>query len=49
MVCDFCKNAKTKVIDSRYFYDPKDGKNYVERRRKCTACEETFTTVEKRT
>ena len=47
MVCDFCKEYRTKVIDSRNFYDPRDKKNYVERRRRCDQCSIVFTTIEK--
>jgi len=43
MICPYCNNDETKVIDSR---DSKDG-NSIKRRRECLSCEKRFSTVEK--
>lgn len=42
MICTQCK-SKTKVIDSRLLTE-----EVVYRRRKCTACDKTFTTYEQK-
>jgi transcriptional repressor NrdR len=42
MRCPYCKNADTKVIDSRTSEDTS-----IRRRRECLACERRFTTYER--
>jgi transcriptional repressor NrdR len=42
MVCPFCGNSDTKVVDSR---DTKDGKA-IRRRRECEKCQARFSTYE---
>ena len=42
MQCPFCKDADTKVIDSRLVAE----QSQVRRRRECLKCEERFTTFE---
>lgn len=42
MQCPFCKNADTRVLDSRV---AEDG-SAIRRRRSCQACEKRFTTIE---
>lgn len=51
MQCPYCADEtfssyKTKVIDSRHFVEPKRKRFYVERVRKCTKCQTTFSTTE---
>lgn len=43
MHCPFCRNAHSRVIDSRVV----DGGSAIRRRRECSECEGRFTTVEK--
>ena len=42
MMCPFCRNGDTSVIDSRASQD-----FVIRRRRKCLSCERRFTTYEK--
>ncbi|HWV26975.1 MAG TPA: transcriptional regulator NrdR [Aeromicrobium sp.] len=42
MHCPFCKNADTKVLDSRVA----DDGGAIRRRRSCPSCEKRFTTIE---
>jgi transcriptional repressor NrdR len=42
MICPFCRNGETKVIDSRASQD-----FVIRRRRECLICERRFTTYEK--
>ena len=41
MICPYCSNQETKVIDSR------ESENTVRRRRECEKCSKRFTTYEK--
>jgi transcriptional repressor NrdR len=41
MICPYCQNSETKVIDSR------DSEESVRRRRECLKCQRRFTTYEK--
>ena len=43
MICPFCKNPDTKVVDSRILLQ---AQGQVKRRRVCPACHERFTTYE---
>lgn len=43
MICPFCRNEQSRVIDSRVV----DGGSAIRRRRECTACHGRFTTMEK--
>lgn len=51
MKCPFCtteeNDFKTKVIDSRDYWHTVKRVFYVERRRKCTNCNEVFKTFER--
>ena len=52
MFCPFCttgdgEGKKTKVLETRMFWDPNGNYFYIERRRECTHCEERFTTKER--
>jgi len=44
MRCPFCGNAETKVVDSRVT----EGQDAIRRRRECLACQQRFTTYERR-
>ena len=44
MRCPFCGNAETKVVDSRV----SESGDAIRRRRECLACEQRFTTYERR-
>ena len=51
MKCPFCvqpdgRAYKTKVIETRNYWEPNEKVFYVERRRECVHCEERFTTKE---
>ena len=41
MICPYCSNSETKVLDSR------ESENSVRRRRECTNCNKRFTTYER--
>ncbi len=43
MLCPFCKNLDSKVLESRYATD----KASIRRRRECESCKKRFTTYEK--
>lgn len=49
MYCPHClidgEYNKTKILDTRQFLDG-DDEPYVERRHKCTVCDESFYTIE---
>jgi len=51
MHCPFCTTPKadhkTKVVDSRDYWDPNKRCFYVERKRKCYNCERVFKTTER--
>jgi transcriptional repressor NrdR len=44
MKCPFCDHAETKVVDSRV----SESQDAIRRRRECLACEQRFTTYERR-
>jgi transcriptional repressor NrdR len=44
MKCPFCGHAETKVVDSRV----SESQDAIRRRRECLACEQRFTTYERR-
>jgi transcriptional regulator NrdR family protein len=51
MKCPYCadkdfNSSKTKVIDSRNYFEPTKKRFFTERIRKCDSCEKTFKTVE---
>lgn len=51
MMCPFCRDKngesfKTKVIETRSFWEPNKYRYYLERRRECKHCGERFTTME---
>ena len=41
MICPYCSNTETKVLDSR------ESENSVRRRRECTKCNKRYTTYER--
>jgi transcriptional regulator NrdR family protein len=45
MLCPSCEE-KTKVLETRQFYDKNFGFYYVERRRECLSCEKRFFSIE---
>jgi len=51
MQCPYCRlpkgtSYKTKVLDTRSYWEPNERRYYIERRRECTNCKERFTTIE---
>jgi transcriptional regulator NrdR family protein len=52
MLCPYCRTPegnsyKTKILETRTFWNPERSHYFVERRHKCKGCEEEFWTVEK--
>lgn len=52
MFCPYCcgpdgEGQKTKVLDTRSFWEPNRRCFYLERRRECTKCKTRFTTKER--
>jgi len=45
MMCKDC-NVKTKVVETRMYHDPNEDFDYVQRRHRCTECNEAFNTIE---
>lgn len=52
MQCPYCRTPdgdayKTKVLETRHWWEPTRGYYYVERRRECTQCKTRFSTKER--
>ena len=52
MLCPYCSDPtgvshKTKVVETRSFWEPTSRYFYIERRRECPICRNRFTTTEK--
>jgi transcriptional regulator NrdR family protein len=52
MFCPYCRDAngwsyKTKVLDTRSYWNDQRNYFYLERRRECPECERRFTTIER--
>ena len=46
MMCEACKQSKTKILETRTHRDPDEGFHYVLRRHRCYRCEHVFWAIE---
>lgn len=46
MICPECGHSEVRTLDVRTYRDPQMDFHYVERKRRCPACEHKFRTIE---